>query len=410
MMDNHERLSGLIRSRRPGWSLSNPFYTDPWIFQEDMNRIFFRHWLFAGHTRQIPNPCDYFTFEIGDESIIIIRGDEAIHGHFNVCRHRGSRICLETSGHARSLVCPYHQWVYKPDGSLTAARLMPGDFDKARFGLHRVHVRVVEGLIFISLAEEPTAFDTFETDLRCRLKPHLLEKAKICHTRHYDVRANWKLVIENSRECYHCGQRHPEYCRTMMSDEGVDSLGGSPQREDFTAERKRDWKKMGLETTDVNPEFPPDAWYKLQRYPVRQGLVTQSLDGQPVAPLMGNLPGRDTGVLSLVMRHHIMFQANSDHVAITRMTPMAPQLTKVRVDWLVRDDAEENVDYEIERLTPLWRITCEQDWKLCEDNQLGVNSSRYEPGPYAPDEIGAERFVQWYLNQHDGLSSTVSRP
>src|SRR5438105_383162 len=107
-------LPKLIAQRRAGWSLERPFYTDASIFARDLERVFMRYWLFAGHVSQVKKPGDYFLFQIGNESLIIIRGqDDQVHALFNVCRHRGSRICLEESGNKRSLVCPYHQWVFK---------------------------------------------------------------------------------------------------------------------------------------------------------------------------------------------------------------------------------------------------------------------------------------------------------
>ena len=134
--------------------MAHPFYVEPLIFEMDMKYIFMSQWLFVGHISQIKQSGDYFTFVAGKESIIIVRGEDgSIHGHFNVCRHRESQICLESSEHVRTLVCPDHQWVYQLDGALKTARLFEDNFDKARFGLHSVHVRVLNGLIFICMAD-----------------------------------------------------------------------------------------------------------------------------------------------------------------------------------------------------------------------------------------------------------------
>src|SRR5436190_1957262 len=124
-------LKQLIARRRPGWSLEKPFYSDPGIFAADLERVFRRNWLFAGHTNRIPRPGDYFTHEFGGDPLVFIRGDDGeVRGLFNMCRHRGSRICLEAAGHVRTLVCPYHQWTYEKDGKLAAALSMPDDFDR----------------------------------------------------------------------------------------------------------------------------------------------------------------------------------------------------------------------------------------------------------------------------------------
>src|SRR2546423_1682074 len=127
-------ISDLLARRRPGWSLEQPFYTDPDIFALDLERVFRRNWLFAGHASRIPRPGDYFTHEFANDSLILIRGDDGqVHALFNMCRHRGSRICLDNSVTARKLVCPYHQRDYDNDGSLLSAKEMPDDFDRSAF-------------------------------------------------------------------------------------------------------------------------------------------------------------------------------------------------------------------------------------------------------------------------------------
>ena len=140
-------------STRARWhrGLNRPFYRDPAIFELDMERVIKPNWLFVGHESQILEYGDYFTHRVGDSSLIIIRGREnhisALH---NVCRHRGSVICTEETGNAKRLVCPYHQWTYDTEGNLLNSRLMPEDFDTTLFSLHRAHVRIVEGLIFVN--------------------------------------------------------------------------------------------------------------------------------------------------------------------------------------------------------------------------------------------------------------------
>jgi phenylpropionate dioxygenase-like ring-hydroxylating dioxygenase large terminal subunit len=390
----HEtRIAELVARRRPGWSLEQPFYTDPDVFALDLERVFRRNWLFAGHTNRIPHPGDYFTQEFGGDSLIFIRGDDgAVHAHFNMCRHRGSRICLEASGHARRLVCPYHQWVYEKDGALRTAPSMPTDFDRAEFGLLPVAVRVVETLIFVCFADDPPDFSPVEQGIRAHLAPYELERAKICWTRTYSVRANWKLMEENFRECYHCPVGHPEYCHIMMP-----SGEERKQYPTFRTAQEESWARAGLSLLDIR--FAPENGFHCSRYPMRPGFVSESLDGQPVAPLLGRLKDRDAGVLAIVMFPNFWFEASSDYVCSMRRTPISPTLCEVEASWLVHQDAVEGRDYDVERVTAFWRTTGEQDWTLCENNQAGVNCSRYRPGPYALSESGPDTFVQWYLRQ-----------
>ena len=145
-MDNTQ-IKSLIKSQKDNYSLDQEFYTNDDIFKIDLENIFFKQWVFVGHISRIPNIGDYFLFEIGSESIIIIRDSyNIIHAHYNVCRHRGSRICLESEGNKKLLICPYHAWSYKLDGTIQSARLMCEEFDKAQWSLNKCHVKVFEGL------------------------------------------------------------------------------------------------------------------------------------------------------------------------------------------------------------------------------------------------------------------------
>jgi glycine betaine catabolism A len=383
-----------IAARTPGWSLEQAFYTDAEIFAQDLERVYRRHWLFAGHTTQIPAPGDYFLFTLGDDSVIVVRDDEgSIRAHHNVCRHRGSQLCLEPSGQVKKFVCPYHQWVYEKDGRLASARLMPSDFEKSGFGLYSLPVEVVEGLIFLSFADDPPDFSIAARAYAEHLKPYEMEKTRIACAQQYDLATNWKMIAENFRECYHCGNGHPEYCEIVIGSNLVES--GEKTR-DILADRRAHWEKHGLSTQVM--DFTPQTWYHCTRYPFRPGYVSESLDGQPVAPLLGTLTDRDAGVFAIVNLPNFWLEASSDYVWTMRLTPVSPTRTLVDTWWSVRADAEEGIDYNIERLTAFWRATGEQDWGFCVVNQAGVNSSRYRPGPYAPNEMfGVEVFEQWYL-------------
>ena len=154
---NKHFVQELIKNYRSGFSMEQAFYTNNDVFEAEWDSIFKKHWLFAGKTAQIKKPGDYFLYQLQKDSIIIIRGSHGkVYAHYNTCRHRGSVICLEDSGHAAKLICPYHQWVYDKDGTLLNARMMPDDFCKEEYNLHSIHVKTVEGLIFISLAKRST--------------------------------------------------------------------------------------------------------------------------------------------------------------------------------------------------------------------------------------------------------------
>lgn len=395
-------IEELAAAHRSGWTLARPFYTDPEIFRRDVERIFLRQWVFAGHVSRVRHPGDYFLFQIAGESIIVIRDRDAqVHALYNVCRHRGSRICLEPSGSARALVCPYHAWRYGTDGRLLAAPAMPEGFDPAEFGLRACPVRVVEGLIFICLGPQPVDREAVFRDWERYFKPHRLAEAKIAASRIWRVKANWKLVIENFDECYHCGPAHPEYCSVMAH--ARPQTHGNPRELEAWHQFLERWseqaRRRGLVAGRIEHEAEPFFFSQCDRWPIREGYKTQSRDGQPVAPLMGEFTEYDGGWTYASFYPVNYCFAFADHAVLPRFTPLEPQLTEVEMTWLVHPQAEAGRDYDPERLTWLWRVTTDQDAKIVEDNQAGVNSLAYQPGPYSNTEPLLTRFTNWYLSQ-----------
>lgn len=391
-------VAELIRLRRPGFALQQRFYTSPQIFERDMQRVYMRYWLFAGHISRIPEPGDYFTYEVAGESIILIRGAGGkIHGLFNVCRHRGSRLCLEEAGSAKHLVCPYHAWTYGHDGTLLAARGLPDHVDVAELGLSRCHVRIIEGLIFICLGDDPPDLDNVARDIVTFFKPHGLTQAKICQRSRHTIRANWKVVLENFWECYHCGPAHPELGRVMSYVRAVDS----PRAAERWAGDIEKWEaRTDLMGHRIGRAGDPRGLnHEVVRIPIRDGFVTQSSDGKPVAPLMGDFNEYDGGVTAIQWYPLNWFVACNDHAMLSRFTPVSPTETEGELTWLVHEDAVEGVDYNPDEVTWLWRKTMEQDVTLCENAQMGINSRHYRPGPYSKSEQSVEKLIQWYLEQ-----------
>ncbi|MBV8651381.1 MAG: aromatic ring-hydroxylating dioxygenase subunit alpha, partial [Alphaproteobacteria bacterium] len=189
-----ERIDALIARQRPGYALEQEFYGDPEIFERDLETLLMRHWLCAGHASLIPNPGDYFLFELAAESAIIVRGEDgAVRALANVCRHRGSRVCAEKQGHAKFLVCPYHGWSYGLDGALRAARHMPAGFDMSSHGLKPIELRVVQGVIFVNFAAQPLGTTNLEATVNDCLGPYDWAGARIAHRETYQIAANWKL-------------------------------------------------------------------------------------------------------------------------------------------------------------------------------------------------------------------------
>lgn len=394
-------LQHLIKQHKTGYSLGQPFYVREDIFRFEWEHIWKRYWLFAGTTADIPRPGDYFLYQVGEDSIIIIRDKQGkIHAHYNTCRHRGSLICSAERGNVPKLMCPYHAWVYEYDGRLIKARLMPEDFDRTAHHLEPAHLAVINGFIFISLADHPPAIEAMQRDFAPFLAPFQLDQAKIAHRAHYTIRSNWKLVGENFRECYHCGPAHPEYCSAVIGASLVESTA------EVLAERQVVWRSKGLAIETV--PFTADSFHFAIRYPLRPGVKSYSVDGHAVSTPMGSHQDHDAGVLGMVVYPNFWMDAVSDYMWTMRLTALNAQETRIDLTWLVDKNAVEGQDYDLKRLTDFWRITGEQDWKLCEDNFKGIQSSHYLPGPYAPAEADVADYVAWYLKRmQEGLQKTI---
>ena len=393
-----ERIAQAIAMRRPGYALAQPFYCDAAFFQREMTRVLLRHWHCIGHRSQLRAPGDFFTVDVCGESLLVVCDQErAVHALLNVCRHRGSRVCSELSGNARGavFVCPYHAWTYNLDGSLRAARQMPSDFDRRAHGLKRVHVAVIEGLVFVSLAAEPLGLEHVQTALAGSARLYGWAEATVAHRETYPVNANWKLAVENYLECYHCGPAHVEYSRFHLY-----ARPAALNREADTRLRQRT-DALGVEIQEV------DYWgFKAQpgqeaadsmRSALADGAVSGSEDGKPLAPLMGRFTDFDGGVTFFDVGLTSNFLAYPDHGLIYRFVPRSVSRTDMEVIWLVRGDARAGIDYDPERLTWLWKLTSVADKRIIELNQQGITSRFYEPGPYAPMEQHTAHFVEWIL-------------
>jgi phenylpropionate dioxygenase-like ring-hydroxylating dioxygenase large terminal subunit len=390
-MDRNGILS-LINGYRPGFSLPQPFYTEACVFDAEWEHIWQQHWLFAGNTAQVPAAGDYFLYQLQQESLIIIRGTNGeVYAHYNTCTHRGSAICLHENGNAPKLVCPYHQWVFDKDGTLLNARMMPDEFCKTEYNLRPVNVKVVEGLIFICLADNPPPFEAIRKSLAPYLKPFAIDESKVASIKKYRLQANWKLVAENFRECYHCGGAHPEYCSAVIGASLKEETAG------LTAAKQKEWEAKGLETKLV--EVTPGTTTYAIRYPLRPGVESYSVDGKKVSIPMGQHQDHDAGVVGLVNYPNCWVDAVSDYVWTMRVTAVDAATTDVEFCWLVDKNAVEGKDYILSRVTEFWEITGAQDGTLCENNFRGIQTKGYRPGPYAPVEDQVINFVDWCIQE-----------
>jgi phenylpropionate dioxygenase-like ring-hydroxylating dioxygenase large terminal subunit len=389
------KIQHLVASQRPGYSLAQAFYKDQAVYQQEINQIFLKHWLYAGHVSQIPQSGDYFTLEFDTESVIVARNSRGeVKAHMNVCRHRGSRICLESSGSQKSLTCPYHAWNYSLDGELLSARNMPEGFDRSQHGLHKVQVAVLHGLIFICLSDHAPSLDALAHDLAEVFVLFGFDTMKLAEKKSYRIPANWKLAVENYQECYHCAPSHPEFAQ-------IHAMAKAPQvfqtaKANFHRDHQHNPKFKAFNRYFDLAEAGQEG-YQYDRNPLLRGSVSGSVGGKAVAPLLGDISDYDGGASELMVGPLSYFLLYDDHMVGYRFFPLSVDECICDVSWFVHEKAVAGKDYQLDQLTWLWDVTTQADKKIIMNNQQGVDSRYYQSGPLSDMEHFQQHFLRWYL-------------
>lgn len=410
-------LEDRLAARVPGRPLPGSFYTDDDVYAADLRHVFGRHWFLAATEAELPEPGDYVTLDLDARSLIVIRDDDGVVRAFhNVCRHRGARVLTEPSGFVGNLTCGYHSWTYGTDGRLLHAPGLTGT-DPACLSLRAINVRVVAGLVFLSLAAvPPTDVDDFAATLTPYLAPHGLARAKVAAQVDLVEAGNWKLVMENNRECYHC-DGHPELSCSFFPTYGLqahevpDRLRAAHDRF-LAAEAALHARSLALGLPDALVEdlVGPDLAHRVAREPLDGAGESFSLTGRAVCrrPL-ADLGEQRLGRLSVHTQPNAWFHVLSDHAVVFTVLPQAVDRTLVRTTWLVHADAVEGVDYDPAELTHVWRETNAQDSTFVALTQAGVADPAYEPGPYTASEYQVDHFLSWYsVRMLDGLVAARS--
>lgn len=402
--DSVERMREMVaeQQKKPGFAVNPYFYRSHVTYEKELDNILFKSWLYAGHISQVKNKGDYFLFELGEDSIIITRDEnDEVQALMNICRHRGARVCEEHQGNRKTFVCPYHGWVFNTDGSLKMARAMEmkEGFEPKDYGLKKARVVVFEGLIFINTDPNAGDFEPALELVRKQLSAYDLPNAKIAHSHTYKVDANWKLVVENYLECYHCATSHRTYAKMhSLKDLNEKSL---PINEAMFARSEEITGVQGMADEiyhlgDDALSFGADIYHG--RYALYDGFETGSQDGKPVAPLMGDIKGYDGGTSDFQFGPLTWMLNYPDHCVLYRFIPRSLTSTDMEVVWFVKGDAEEGKDYSKEAVSWLWHHTTLEDEYIIKRNNEGVNSRFFEPGPYQPEfEEQCIDFVGWYL-------------
>lgn len=338
-------------------TLPQRYFISPEVFAEEQAAIFSTQWVCVGHQTQITNPGDFFLATVAGESLIIVRDQQrTVRAHYNVCRHRGTRICEEQGGHSSTIQCPYHAWTYALDGRLLGAPAMDdvAGFRKAEHALHAASVGTWEGFIFVNLAVAPTSLDDWFAPLNGRFAQFNLSNLRAGKRVEYDVRANWKLIFENSSECYHCPGVHPMLSKVSPYDSAENDLTEGPFLGGFMS--------------------------------ISKG-ASLTMSGNACARPVGEIRSEDhSRVFYYSIFPNVLLSMHPDYVMVHQIWPEAADRTHVICDWFFHPDAFGGEDFHPEDAVEFWDVTNKQDWHVCELSQRGIASRAYQPGPYSPRE------------------------
>ncbi|TCP20725.1 Rieske 2Fe-2S family protein [Scopulibacillus darangshiensis] len=358
-------------------TLKGNLYTSPEIFDLEKKHIFGKSWLFVGYEYDVAEHGQYITTRVNDENVLIIRGkDMVLRAFLNVCRHRGATLCSEPCGKAKALRCPYHSWTYALDGSLAG---VPSSIecrgeliDSGNYGLASVNLQIWHGMIWINFSENP---ESVEHQLNKQITDRLgnlttfgryqIPNLRVGHTKEYDVKANWKIIVENFQECYHCSSIHPEL-------------------------------------TDALPEFRSGvgtqnrvgagAFFK-------DGIEYFSLSGKGYRQkLKGLLPEDDRIYYGMTIVPHVFINLTPDHVITHRIFPVSPERSIVICDWLFDPDEMARDDFEPMDAVELFHRVNEQDFAACQWCHENMGSRAYENGGIlVPLEQHVSKFYNYVL-------------
>ena len=399
-------VAALLASCEPRHALPGAFFTDDTLYAADIEYIFGRHWLFVASEPEIPEGGDYRTFQIGPWPIFILRRDDGSIGAFhNTCRHRGSRILQQDTGIAGAMLqCPYHRWTYDLDGKVVGCGAT-GETPSQQRSLQPVHVKTLAGLIFVCLADDPPEdFDDMAARMAPYLAPHDLARAKVAKQVDILEHGNWKLTIENNRECFHCAG-HPELLCSLFDFFGEIDVERMSEAERATYARyeaarpevEAIWQRAGLPWQMIEELHGRATAYRTERLVLDGAGESMTPDTRVASKrLLGSFTDARLGTLHYHTQPNAWFHFLSDHILTFAALPIDRTRTLVRSTWLVHADAVEGRDYDLAKLTSVWNATNAQDAHFVAETQRGASSPAYVPGPIAASEYMVGMFHTWY--------------
>lgn len=352
-------------------TLERAWYTSAGVFERERESIFSQHWICVGRLEQLLRPGDYFVAEPAGESLIVTRDKRgALHAFYNVCRHRGTRVCEASAGHfTGSIQCPYHAWTYGLDGKLIAARNMsevPG-FDQSQYPLHEASIATFEGFVFVNLSAKPEPFEAAFAALIGRFSSWNIGELRTARTIAYDLACNWKLVFLNYSECYHCPLVHPQLDKLSPSDSGRNDLSEGPFLGGYSE--------------------------------MREHATSLTTSGSTTREPLGTVSGADIDrIYYYTIFPSMLLSLHPDYVMVHYAQAVSENRTKIVCAWLFDPREMSRPDFDPSDAVDFWDLTNRQDWHVNELTQLGMQSRAYTPGPYSNAEGLLSAFDRYYLD------------
>jgi glycine betaine catabolism A len=356
---------------QPRFTLPAKYFVDPALFRREVEVFFWDSWVYAGRAEWIRLPGEYFLRDIAGESVIITRSqDNAIHAFYNVCRHRGTRMCTASEGiFGGAVQCPYHGWKYGLDGRLLGApHMSETGFQHKDYGLHKVAAELWDGHLFLHLGQPSQTILEHVGSLRGRFAPWHMQELRMHKRVVYTVNANWKLIVLNYSECLHCPILHPAL------NQLTDYLG-------------------------ADNEAPCSA-YVGGCMGLRPGVETMSTDGKRRRDYLPGLEERDRRLVAYYAIYpNLLLSLHPDYMLVHSLWPKAPNQTEIACEWYFHPNEIAKPEFTAKDAIEFWDRTNREDWQVSELSQLGIQSRAYTPGPYSDRESLLHAFDEYVLGR-----------
>ncbi len=361
------------------------YYYDEDHYQRELNEIWYKNWIYVCRADDLAEPRSFRTLEIGDQSVIVLKGDDGEYRAFhNVCRHRGARLITEESGKLRNkfITCPYHAWSYHQDGALkaTTTKSEACDFDFDDHALFTVAAINWKGFLYVNLAgKDAPSFEDCIMEGSPDISNWHPETLKVGHTLTKELKCNWKIFWENYNECLHCPGVHKSLVRMVpIYKRGKQDLMEYDDWRDHVG--SDDPKLIGG---------------------MRKGAHTWTTDGQPIGKTFPDLTEEEikTAYNFVDILPNTYLVCHVDYMRIVRIRPTGPETTELHAEWLFMPEVLDDPNTDLTPAIDFPTTVIMEDAEVAELNQKGVRSIAYKQGTLMPEEYSVLYFNNWVREQ-----------